>query len=118
MSCRKWAKERMILKQCSISTMEGFEKDLRMMIAFFIKEHANTHLGLIINMDWFQPFDSSLYSVGVIYAVICNLPSTKHYKSHNILTLAVIPGPKELKLHEINNYLYPIINQLVHLWSD
>ena len=68
-------------------------------------------------MDWFQPFDSSLYSVGVIYAVICNLPRTERYKSHNILTLAVIPGPKELKLHEINNYLYPIINQLVHLWS-
>ena len=68
-------------------------------------------------MDWFQPFDSSLYSVGVIYAVICNLPRTERYKSHNILTLAVIPGPKEPKLHEINNYLYPIINQLVHLWS-
>ena len=84
---------------------------------FFTKEHADTHLGLIINMDWFQPFDSSLYSVGVIYAVICNLPRTERYKSYNILTLAVIPGPKELKLHEINNYLYPIINQLVHLWS-
>src|SRR6184192_891995 len=69
-------------------------------------------------MDWFQPFDSSLYSVEVIYAVICNLPRTERYKSHNILTLAVISGPKELKLHKINNYLYPIINQLVHLWSD
>ena len=56
-------------------------------------------------------------SVGVIYAVICNLSRTERYKSHNILTLAVIPGLKELKLHEINNYLYPIISQLVHLWS-
>src|SRR5438067_1940246 len=65
-----------------------------------------------------QPFNSSLYSVGVIYTVICNLPYIERYKSHNILTLAVISGPKELKLHKINNYLYPIINQLVHLWSD
>src|SRR3989440_11047530 len=105
----------MIPKQCSISMMEGFGKDLQMMIAFFIKEHADTHLGLIINMDWFQPFNSSLYSVGVIYAVICNLPCTEYYKSHNILTLAVIPGSKELKFYEINNYLYQIINQLFHL---
>ena len=30
-------KERMIPKQCSISTMKGFEKDLQMMIAFFYK---------------------------------------------------------------------------------
>src|SRR5947207_14904670 len=78
-------KERMIPKQCSISTMEGFGKDLQMMIAFFTKEHANTHLGLIINMDWFQPFDSSLYSVEVIYALLCNLPLPEHYKTHNIL---------------------------------
>ena len=84
---------------------------------FFTKEHTDTHLGLIINMDWFQPFDSSLYSVRVIYAVICNLPRTECYKSHNILILAVIPGLKEPKLHEINNYLYPIVNQLVNLWN-
>src|SRR5436190_17909122 len=37
MSCRNGQKERMIPKQCSISTMEGFGKDLRMMIAFFYK---------------------------------------------------------------------------------
>src|SRR2546421_4269835 len=30
-------KERMIPKQCSISTIEGFGKDLRMMIAFFYR---------------------------------------------------------------------------------
>jgi hypothetical protein len=28
---------------------------------FFTKEHADTRLGLMINMDWFQPFVSSLY---------------------------------------------------------
>gem|GEM_PF-3720420 len=30
-------KERMILKQCSISTLEGFGKDLWLMLAFFYK---------------------------------------------------------------------------------
>ena len=68
-------------------------------------------------MDWFQPFVSLLYSVSVIYAVICNLPPTECYKMHNILTLAVIPSPNELKLHEINNYLYLIVEQLNRLWN-
>ena len=117
MSCRKWAERKnethalfdiydgMIWKEFKDNNDE----------LFFAKEHADTHLGLMINMDWFQPFVSSSYSVGVIYAVICNLPRTERYKSHNILTLAVIPSPKEPKLHEINNYLNPIINQLVRL---
>ena len=43
---------------------------------FFTKEFANTHIGLMLNMDWFQPFLNLQYSVGVIYAVICNLPRT------------------------------------------
>ena len=118
MSCRKWAERKndteAMFDIYDGRIWKGFTDDDCL---FFTKEHADTHLGLIINMDWFQPFDSSLYSVRVIYAVICNLPRTERYKSHNILTLAVIPDLKELKLHEINNYLYPIINQLVHLWS-
>ena len=77
---------------------------------FFTEEHADSHIGLMINIDWFQPFKKSQYSVGVIYAVICNLPRSERFKPYNILTLAVIPGPNELKLQEINNYLYPIIN--------
>ena len=31
-------------------------------------------LGLLINIDWFQPYKDISYSVGVIYAVIINLP--------------------------------------------
>ena len=71
----------------------------------------------MLNMDWFQPFINSQYSVGAIYAVICNLPRADRFKPQNILTLAVIPGPHEPKLHEINNYLYPIVNQLNQLWN-
>src|SRR5688572_6944466 len=72
----------------------------------------------MINMNWFQPFINSLYSVGVIYAIICNLSRSERFKPHNILTLAVMPGSSELKLHEINHYLYPIINQLSRLWDE
>ena len=41
---------------------------------FFRPDIADTHLGLIINMDWFQPYDGTIYSTGVLYAAICNLP--------------------------------------------
>ena len=71
----------------------------------------------MLNLDWFQPFKNSQYSVGVIYAVICNLSRSERFKPYNILTLAIIPGPHEPKLHEINHYLYPIINQLIQLWN-
>lgn len=52
-----------------------------------------------MNLDWFQPFDNSQYSVGVIYGVICNLPRSERFKVSNIITLAVIPEPNEPKLH-------------------
>jgi len=33
---------------------------------------------------WFQHFKYNTYSVGVIYAVIINLPRAMHYKNENI----------------------------------
>ena len=114
MSCRKWT-ERNNTTEALFDIYDGmiwksFTDDNGEL--FFTKEYADSHIGLIINMNWFQPFINSLYSVGVIYAVICNLRRYERFKPHNILTLAVIPGPSEPKLHEINNYLHPIINQL------
>ena len=40
---------------------------------FFRKEVANSHLRLILNLDWFQPYNGTVYSIGIIYAAICNL---------------------------------------------
>ncbi|CAG8587144.1 801_t:CDS:2, partial [Scutellospora calospora] len=68
-------------------------------LPFFREELSNSNLGLMINLDWFQPFDNSQYS-----------PS-------NILTLALIPKPNEPKLHQLNHYLAPLIDQLVDLWN-
>ena len=119
MSCRKWA-ERKNETEALFDIYDGviwkeFKDDNDEL--FFKKEYADTHIGLMLNMDWFQPFINSQYSVGAIYAVICNLPRADRFKPQNILTLAVIPGPHEPKLHEINNYLYPIVNQLNQLWN-
>jgi hypothetical protein len=32
---------------------------------FFTAGTADSHLGIIINLDWFQPFKSSIYSCSV-----------------------------------------------------
>src|SRR2546421_7221175 len=71
----------------------------------------------MLNLDWFQPFDNSQHSVGVIYGVICNLLRSERFKTSNTITLAVIPGPGELKLHKLNRYLAPIIDQFIELWK-
>ena len=84
---------------------------------FFTPETADSNLGIMINLDWFQPFDSSVYSCGVIYGVICNLPRDVRFKRENMMTLGLLPGPNEVKLDRINHYLAPIIDELLELWN-
>ncbi|PKY36349.1 hypothetical protein RhiirB3_396742, partial [Rhizophagus irregularis] len=62
---------------------------------FFRPEVADSHLGLMINLDWFQPYDGTFYSIGVIYAAICNLPRDIRFKRKNLLVLGLLPGPNE-----------------------
>src|SRR5881397_2563591 len=84
---------------------------------FFTPDTADSHLGIIRNPDWFQPFDSSSYSTGAIYGVICNLPREVRFKKENMLILALLPGSNEVKLHKINHYLVPIVDKLLEFWS-
>ena len=65
-----------------------------------------TNLYGMLNVDWFQPFKHSPYSLGAIYMVILNLPRVERFKESNVLLLGVIPGPSEPKLH-LNSYLAP-----------
>ena len=78
-------------------------------------------LGVLINIDFFQPFKHVSYSVGVIYAVIINLPRHTRYKPNNVIIIGVIPGPHEPKKH-LNSYLGPVVTELQELnighWFD
>ena len=76
------------------------------------------NLGLMLNCDWFQPFDHSSYSVGVLYLVILNLPRSIRFKPENILIAGIIPGPSEPHLGEMNSYLRPLVKELNSLWLD
>jgi hypothetical protein len=119
-SCRKWAdrpNDSQMLADIYDGRIWKTFRDSNQDLPFFRKEVSDCHLGIMLNMDWFQPFDNSQYSVGAIYGVICNLPRSERFKTSNIITLAVIPGPNEPKLHQLNHYLAPIIDQLIELWN-
>ena len=73
-------------------------------------------LGLLLNVDWFQPYKHISYSVGVIYAVLVNLPRHLRYKSENIIIIGIIPGPHEPK-KSINSYLGIVVHEFLELWK-
>jgi hypothetical protein len=83
---------------------------------FFRPDIADSHLGLMLNLDWFQPYDRTAHSTGVIYVAICNLPRDIRFKRENLLILRILPGPHEVSLHKINHYLASIVNDLELLW--
>ena len=84
---------------------------------FFRPEVADSHLGLMLNLDWFQPFDGTSHSTGVLYAAICNLPRDIRFKCENLLIISILPGPNEVRLHKINHYLAPMVDELGSLWG-
>lgn len=80
----------------------------------FVKESVY-NLMLTINIDWFQPYKGTQYSVGAIYLTIQNLPREVRNLRNNIIFVGLMPGPKEPKTVQINNYLEPFVNDLLEL---
>ena len=64
-----------------------------------------------MNVDWFQPFKNTEYSLGVIYMAIINLSREERFKWENVIVCGIIPGPSEPKFN-INSYLSPIVDEL------
>ncbi|XP_066931820.1 uncharacterized protein [Clytia hemisphaerica] len=74
------------------------------------------NLGLMMNIDWFQPFTNSDYSLGVIYMVLLNLPREERFKYENVIVCGIIPGPKEPSKN-VNTFLKPIVTDLLNGWK-
>ena len=81
----------------------------------FLKSPHCFLLGL--NVDWFQPFERSVYSVGAIYLTVLNFPRDIRYKPENIILVGIIPGPTEPK-YTINSFLTPLVVDLQKAWTD
>ena len=69
-------------------------------------------------MDWFQLFDRTQYSTGVIYIAISNLPRKLQFKAENILILGILPGSNEVHLYHINHYLVLVVDKLLWFWDS
>ena len=73
-------------------------------------------IGFMLNIDWFQPYKHRIYSIGVIYLAIMNLPRSIRFKMENIIIVGLLPGPKEPSKN-INSYLTPLVCELLSLWD-
>ena len=71
--------------------------------------------GLILNVDWFEPFEHSIYAVGVVFLSRLNLPRQIRYNKENIILCGLIPGPHEPSFN-INSFLDPLIEELLIMW--
>lgn len=76
----------------------------------------NYTYGLMINVDWFQPYKHIQYSIGVIYLTILNLPRHLRNKPSNVILVGIIPGPHEPS-QNMNSLLNPLVDELNILWQ-
>lgn len=72
--------------------------------------------GCSINLDWFQPYENTQYSVGVIYLCFLNLPPEERYKEENVSIVGILPGPHEPSKH-VNSFLWPAVEELKELYN-
>lgn len=77
---------------------------------------APNNIALMLNIDWFQPFKHRVYSIGVMYLAIMNLPRAVRFKRENIILVGLIPGPSEPS-KTMNTYLTPLVADLLTLWD-
>ena len=81
----------------------------------FLSCENSLGLRLMLNVDWFQPFKHSTYSVGAIYLTIMNLPRSVCFKRKNVILVGILLGPSEPK-RNINSYLEPLVEELQDFW--
>lgn len=94
-SCEKW-RNRSIQEGCLEDVYDGriWKEFMSYKGAPFLSVPYNFALSL--NVDWFQPFKRTNYSVGALYIAIQNLPREERFLSENTILVGVIPGEPKL----------------------
>lgn len=115
--CEHWRKRESIIPRGTFADVyEGLVwKEFSSVSGRPFLSHPN-NLCLMLNVDWFNPYEETPYSAGVIYFVVQNLPRNERFKLDNIILVGIIPGPNEPKKH-INTYLAPIVKDLKDLYA-
>ena len=75
-------------------------------------------IGLMINVDWFQPYKHTTCSVGaiILFLTIMNLLRYLRYKRQNVILVGMLPGLHEPH-HDIYEYINPLVHELKFLWT-
>ena len=71
--------------------------------------------GLMLNVDWWQPYKYTNYSIGAIYLIFLNLPREERFKRENMILVGVIPDMKSEP--PTNTFLLPLVKELKTAWS-
>jgi hypothetical protein len=69
----------------------------------------------MLNVDWFQPFKYTNYSVGAIYLTILNLPRHERFKKVNVILVGLIPDMKSEP--PTNSFIEPLVDELQTAWD-
>ena len=72
--------------------------------------------GVMLNMDFFQPYKHTTDSYGALYLTLMNLPRSERFKQQNVLLVGVIP-PFEHEPSSLNSFLKPIVDELKEFWQ-
>ena len=80
-------------------------------------ETSMSNLTFSLNVDWYQPYSNSVYSVGAIYMTILNLDRKLRNLRTNVIFVGLMPGPGEGHLSQLNNYMRPLVDELKTLMN-
>ena len=81
---------------------------------FFSLPHS---YGIMLNCDWFQPFDRRTdISIGVIYVALLNLPRKTRFLRKNIIIIGIIPAMNK-EPSTLNSFLNPFVKELKVLYN-
>ena len=74
------------------------------------------------NMDGFNPFQlkqaGRSATVMGLYMVCLNLPPEIRFKPENMFLAGIVPGPHEPSLDKINNFLAPLVDDLLDSYTN
>lgn len=73
-------------------------------------------LGLMLLLDWFQPYERTQYSCGCVFIALLNLPRATRFLPENLIFVCCFPGGKESE-HDVVKLLTPLVDELVLLWT-
>lgn len=75
------------------------------------------YFGFLLNVDWFQPYQRRVTSIGAMYLTCVNLPREERYKKENIIVVGIIPSMANGgEPSSINPMLEPLVEDLKRLF--